>query len=44
MAISEKEVNKLRFKAKENNSHKRTYKVTPPNNNNDEKKQVNLGY
>ena len=44
MAISEKEVNKLRVKAKENNSHKRTYKVTPPNNNNDEKKQVNLGY
>lgn len=30
MAVKEKEVIKLRAKAKENNAHKTTYKVTPP--------------
>lgn len=43
MAINEKQVNTLKFKAKEAASRKTTYKVTPPTKDND-KKQVDLGY
>ena len=43
MAVNEKEVKRLRFKAKENNSRKTTFKITPPVNNND-KKETDLGY
>lgn len=43
MAINEKQVNTLKFKAKEAASRKTAYKVTPPAKDND-KKQVDLGY
>lgn len=43
MAINEQKVNTLKFKAKENNSRKTTFKVTPPSKNND-KKETDFGY
>lgn len=42
MAINDKEVTKLRFKAKENTTRKTSYKVVPPTTEN--KKDINLGY
>lgn len=43
MAINEKQVNTLKFKAKEASSRKTGFKVTPPTKDND-KKEINLGY
>ena len=42
MAIKEKEVAKLKFKAKEAGARKTSYKITPPTK--EDKKDINLGY